>query len=280
MTREPFHPSTYPKIMNQNGYYTEAQARQHINQGARNYVNRENQQQSIQQSYAYNLVQKRKNPVYGAVEAIHELGPTGSISGAITSFSDGNIGKGIVFTPFALLDLGYLTKIAAVSKSTGKGGIGAAGDFAGIENSTLRNINNGNGAGKEGVRGGINCVGCAIAVDATVKGRSATALGDLYSNKQLGAVDLSEMFGRPTSYSKFYEILETVQKGGDGTTGIVTSFRSNNLDGHAFNIVNDGGNVRIFDGQRGKEIPMDQMGGYIKYDLKADGFNYYNTTNK
>ena len=35
------------------------------------------------------------------------------------------------------------------------------------------------------------------------------------------------------------------------------------LDGHAFNIVNDGGNVRIFDGQIGKEIPMDQLGGYI-----------------
>lgn len=261
-----------PNIMNKNGYFTEAQARQRTEQSARNYINRENQQQSIQQSYAYNLVQKRKNPVYGAVEAIHELGPTGSISGAITNFSDGNIGKGLMFSTFALLDLGYLKKISSLAKSE-RGIAGLADNVTGVNSPALREINVKNG--------GINCIGCAIAVDATLKGRAASALGDFFSNKNAGNIDLSAMFGRPKPYSKFYEIIENVQKGGDGTTGIVTShMKMGTGDGHAFNIVNDGGNVRIFDGQAGSEIPMSQLSGWIQHDLKATRFEFYNTTNK
>nr|HMU04372.1 RHS repeat-associated core domain-containing protein [Saprospiraceae bacterium] len=266
-----------PNIMNQNGYYSEAQARQFTDQSARSYINRDNQQKRVQQAEAYNLIQKRKNPVYGAVEAIHELGPTGSISGAITNFSEGNIGKGIVFSTFALLDLGYITKISAVAKSTGSRGIGAAGDFIGIENKAIRNVNHVNG-----VRiGNENCVGAAIAVDATIKGRAATALPNFFNNIESGAValDLTEMFGRSTG-SNFMQMVSKIQNAGHGTTGIVTSIPGQGKLGHAFNIVNDGGTVRILDGQIGREVPINEWSDYLKRFNHEGGFNLYNTTGK
>ena len=266
-----------PNLMNKYGYYTEAQARQYTQQSARNYVNRQNQQQRVQQAEAYNLIQKRKNPVYGAVEAIHELGPTGSISGAITNFSDGNIGKGIVFSAFALLDLGYITKISAIAKSTGRGGIGAAGDFIGIENNAIRKVNF-----VDGVKiGNKTCVGAAVAVDATIKGRAATALPDFFNNIESGAValDLTEMFGRSSS-SNFMQMVSKIQNSGHGTTAIVTSIPGQGKLGHAFNIVNDGGTVRILDGQAGREIPINEWGDYLKSFNHEGGFNLYNTTGK
>jgi len=64
---------------------------------------------------------------------------------------------------------------------------------------------------------------------------------------------------------------------GDGATAIVATARSGGI-GHAFNLFNDNGLIRVFDGQRGSELT--NIAKSYQIDLKADLYKFFNTTNK
>ena len=89
---------------------------------------------------------------------------------------------------------GSLEEIASAfrnaRRAASSGGVGSlSNDFVGGNPSEqLRNINAQNGV--------FNCIGCAFAVDATVKGRPASALGDAFAQTRIGALDLESSFGK------------------------------------------------------------------------------------
>jgi hypothetical protein len=177
----------------------------------------------------------RQNPAYGALEIMHNYGPTGTIENALTSFQEGNIKSGIFYSTFALFELGWLQKISKVFK--GEGGIGAIDNFTGIDSPTLNGINH-----FEGVRqGSINCVNAAISVAHCLKGRLVCAMGDNFAINGTGdvAMLLRGMFGKPDTYTKMDKMIDFFKNAGHGTSGIVTSIPANGSIGHAFNIIND-----------------------------------------
>lgn len=126
-----------------------------------------------------------------------------------------------------------------------------------------------------------NCVPCAIEVDnVVVKGRKTSgATSDEFANPNMGVNELTDLYGSPRSYDKFWQITENIPNNG---TYIVAT-RVPGMDGHAFNVVNDSGTVRIFDGQLGEEITRDQLSGYLQEALRNNPkstFSVWNTTNK
>lgn len=96
-----------------------------------------------------------------------------------------------------------------------------------------------------------------------------------------GERELIESFGESESFSKFYQISAKLRKLGSGATGIIVSSPpvGSNKYQHAFNIVNNNGTIRVFDGQLGKEILDSQLSQYLK-NLDPVFFKFFNTTNK
>ncbi|WP_399932281.1 DUF6531 domain-containing protein [Streptomyces kanamyceticus] len=97
-------------------------------------------------------------------------------------------------------------------------------------------------------RGGEeNCRACAVAVDSALSGAPASAM-----NIGRGGVERIEMFypGRRFKGSNLSSIVEEIAKAGNGARGIVVGSRGRN--GHAFNVVNVGGDVVFLDGQQGR----------------------------
>ena len=97
-------------------------------------------------------------------------------------------------------------------------------------------------------RGLTNCANCAVATDALLAGRPASALAG-------GPVRISvleKLFGGGFQKMGSREAVEAVvQAGGNGTRGIVYVGEPGKL-GHVFNVVNQDGVVRFLDGQTGK----------------------------
>ncbi|WP_180268865.1 DUF6531 domain-containing protein [Streptomyces sp. Ru87] len=96
------------------------------------------------------------------------------------------------------------------------------------------------------LKGDVNCRACAIAVDSTLSGAPASA-------KLIKAGSATEMLrfypGKKFRPSNLSSIVENVSKGGPGARGIVLG--SKGASGHAFNVVNVGGDVVFLDGQVG-----------------------------
>jgi RHS repeat-associated protein len=106
---------------------------------------------------------------------------------------------------------------------------------------SIRNINP--------TRGMMNCVNCAIAVDATLAGRPASALPG-----GITKIDtLEKMYGGTfTPVSGPMEIGSFLRQSGNGSRGIV--FGQSLIPGqpgHVWNAVNQSGNIRFLDGQTG-----------------------------
>jgi hypothetical protein len=58
-------------------------------------------------------------------------------------------------------------------------------------------------------------------------------------------------------------------------------FKQPAANGHAFNIANIDGSVKVFDGQLGREIPLDQLTGYFRQaNPNNTSFTFFNTTGK
>jgi hypothetical protein len=95
----------------------------------------------------------------------------------------------------------------------------------------------------------MNCVNCAIAVDATLAGRPASALPG-----GITKIDtLEKMYGGTfTPVSGPMEIGSFLRQSGNGSRGIV--FGQSLIPGqpgHVWNAVNQSGNIRFLDGQTG-----------------------------
>jgi hypothetical protein len=102
-----------------------------------------------------------------------------------------------------------------------------------------------------------NCINAAIATDATLGGRAASALpGNLGSPRVL-----EELFGRmfhgPLSAGELQAAMEAA---GPGARGIVIGDVAGRAgEGHVFNIVNDGGVIKFIDGQTGARVSLSEF---------------------
>ena len=123
---------------------------------------------------------------------------------------------------------------AAVGVATA-GLLKGAGSVAG----SIRNVN--------AVGGNMNCVNCAIATDATLAGRPASAMPG--GPTKISA--LEKMFGAKFGSSgSIGDVEAAMSAAGSGSRGIVFGSRGNEV-GHVFNVANQNGKVRFLDGQTG-----------------------------
>jgi filamentous hemagglutinin len=118
---------------------------------------------------------------------------------------------------------------------------------------SIRNVN---------PKGGIdNCVNCAIATDATLAGKPASAL--LGRPVSIGV--LERYFGdtfKPVSGRQ--EIEQIMTAAGPGARAIVFGSRGAGQVGHVFNVANQRGTIRFLDGQTGKAA---SFRGYTSFEL-------------
>jgi filamentous hemagglutinin len=109
------------------------------------------------------------------------------------------------------------------------------------------------------LRSATNCVNCAIATDATLAGRAASALPSGPTSISV----LERMFGgRFVSVSGPGAIESQLLNAGSGTRGIVFGSRGAGEVGHVFNAVNQNGVVRFLDGQIGGAASLE---GYTSF---------------
>ncbi|OEZ51824.1 tRNA nuclease WapA precursor [Duganella sp. HH105] len=129
---------------------------------------------------------------------------------------------------------------------------GEAGVAGAAEAGTIRGVN--------AVGGTMNCVNCVVATDATLAGRSASALpGGPFRISVLE----SAFGGRFSSPGPISNVSDALSKAGDGARGIVFGSRGQEV-GHVFNVVNQNGVIRYLDGQTGKAAVLD---GYKSFQL-------------
>ncbi|MFD3824093.1 toxin glutamine deamidase domain-containing protein [Streptomyces sp. NPDC058625] len=107
----------------------------------------------------------------------------------------------------------------------------------------------------------VNCRACAVALDRTLAGSPSSAL----PIKAGGAAEILRFYpGKNFSPRRLSTIVEEISKAGPGARGIVIGSRGRN--GHAFNVVNVGGDVVFLDGQSG-HIPAKKITYWSRYQL-------------
>jgi hypothetical protein len=95
--------------------------------------------------------------------------------------------------------------------------------------------------------GTTNCVNCAVATDATLAGRPASALPGDYSRISI----LEQIFGAKFSAPCDIDLVtQALSDAGAGSRAIVFGARKGRI-GHVFNAVNQAGIIRFLDGQTG-----------------------------
>jgi RHS repeat-associated protein len=122
----------------------------------------------------------------------------------------------------------------------------AGGASTGLVAGSLRNVN----PGFPAIGRVQNCVNCAIATDALLHGRPASALPGGPTNLSV----LENMYGgKFEPMGSTGAITEALKKAGSGATAIIFGSRGPNQVGHVFNAVNQNGVIRFLDGQTGRE---------------------------
>jgi len=108
-----------------------------------------------------------------------------------------------------------------------------------------------------------NCANCALATDATLAGRPASALpGGITS---IGM--LERHFARRFIFMASRATIEgAMKRSGPGARGIVFASRGTRRPGHVFNVVNQDGAIRFIDGQRAGPASFDGE-GYLGFHL-------------
>jgi len=115
-------------------------------------------------------------------------------------------------------------------------------------------------------RGGANCVGCAIATDATLAGRPASAMpGGPWNVVESMEAYRSGAVGLPANGPS--GIRTILRNWGPGSRAIVWGTRAGE-EGHAFNVVNQGGIIRFLDGQTGGVAVETGYDGYYVFRTK------------
>lgn len=104
-----------------------------------------------------------------------------------------------------------------------------------------------------------NCVNCAVATDAMLAGRPASAL----PGGPPSIAILEQIFGAKFSLAgDIGEVVQALLAAGSGSRAIVYGRRSGGV-GHVFNAVNQHGVVRFLDGQTGKAATVDGYTGFL-----------------
>jgi RHS repeat-associated protein len=124
----------------------------------------------------------------------------------------------------------------------------AQGKQAAVVAGSIRNVNPGfpTAPGRT-----TNCVNCAIATDATLAGRPASAMPGGPTPISV----LEKMFGGTFQSVKSQGAIEkALLDAGNGARGIVYANVKGQSVGHVFNVVNQKGVIRFLDGQTGKTV--------------------------
>jgi hypothetical protein len=104
-------------------------------------------------------------------------------------------------------------------------------------------------------RGTTNCVNCAVATDAMLAGRPASALLGDYARISI----LEQIFGAKFSQPcDIVSVSQALLAAGAGSRAIVFGSRSGDI-GHVFNAVNQAGVIRFLDGQTGTAAALDDF---------------------
>ncbi|KAA0126703.1 hypothetical protein FY557_16125 [Chryseobacterium sp. SN22] len=117
--------------------------------------------------------------------------------------------------------------------------------------------------------GRYNCVNCAIAVDATLDGRPASALPytvqrrfrhgkwENYTSFEQGTAPIVLETEFEAKFSEWTTDLNNLVKDlKPGKRGIVAGIRKGKNEGHVFNVFNEKGIIKYFDGQTGKRAKL------------------------
>jgi filamentous hemagglutinin len=98
----------------------------------------------------------------------------------------------------------------------------------------------------------MNCVNCAIATDATLRGHPASALPGEVTPVSV----LEKIFGSKfVSVAGRDDIVSVMMLTGPGAQGIVYVRAAEAKVGHVFNVVNQKGTIKFLDGQIDKPFP-------------------------
>ncbi|WP_420139756.1 PAAR domain-containing protein [Sphingomonas sp.] len=180
--------------------------------------------------------------LFGPAVALVGWYASGPIGKAVHKLSGTAFGEGTDKQIAAELTLSAMM-VGLAGRGAARGGrAGPANNVLAAEQEagTIRNIN--------AVGGDMNCVNCAIATDATLAGRPASALGGGPFRLTVLEKEFGNKFGPETSIQN---ISSAMQESGPGSRGIVFGSRGTNV-GHVFNVTNQKGIVRFLDGQTGK----------------------------
>ena len=100
-----------------------------------------------------------------------------------------------------------------------------------------------------------NCVNCAVALDATLAGRPASALPGPVQNIAVLEKEFGTKFSAPTTLAKIEAEFAQL---GNGARGIVFGQKVSGGAGHVVNVVNQRGTARFLDAQSGTVANFDR----------------------
>ncbi len=125
----------------------------------------------------------------------------------------------------------------------------------------------------------VNCSDCARAVERTWRGNHETAAGRSIVTGSDGVPEckgeppeqMEEWAGEPFTSVEVADIGERVEAAGPGASAIAISkfeYPDRVTGVHAYNVVNDGGEVKVIDGQSGEVLPWsDETGHPFLHDV-------------
>ena len=151
---------------------------------------------------------------------------------------------------------GMLGKSSKLRIATGKGGGTYDGLFNGnsVDDLLVQKHDYGHGFNLSSINkvGGCeNCGSTAIATDAMLDGRPASALNNEF-NQNILVEDMESFFdSKFDDGTSLYNLRRQMLRAGDGARGIIFGNRGAGRTGHYFNIVNQNGVIRLLDGQTG-----------------------------
>jgi hypothetical protein len=183
-----------------------------------------------------------------------------AVDGAVAGGQFANENKWEIATFFVAPEIKLPKFLSKLGKLFGFGDKAADGARATEATAGIRGAEAGSIRGVNPTGGMQNCANCAIATDAMLAGRPASALPGGPTPLAVLEKYFGRQFGSPTTINS---INRSMDDAGNGARGIVFGSRGRET-GHVFNVVNQNGVIRFLDGQSGKPATFD---GYKSFQL-------------